>query len=180
MKGINETNKAKYKSISSMNIVIHKSPVLLAFKIIILEVLIELVYLIIGGIAFFLGQQLGYELRLVSPLTQLLLLVIQIGVLIFMLTRWGSETYEIQADEIIIKYGFLKRIEKAYPYRNMQSVIVRQTVIERLVGAGTVSVFVPTLGAELLFTEVPDPKVFAEGIKKAMPDTGNSQFILRK
>lgn len=163
-----------------MNVLIHKSPVLLAFKIIFLELLIELVYLVVVGVTQLLGEQLGYELRLVSPLTQLILLPIQIGVLVFMLTRWSSETYEIQDEELIMRYGVLKRTEKAFPYRNMQSVIVRQSAIERLVGAGTVSIFVPTLGTDLVFSEVPNPKEFAESIKKAIPDTGNSQFVMRK
>ena len=163
-----------------MNLLIHKSPVLLAFKIIFLEVLIEVVYLAIGALAYLIGQQFNYELRLISPFTQLLLLPLQIGVLVWMLARWSSETYEIQEDELIMRYGVMKRIEKAYPYRNMQSVIVRQSFIERLVGAGTVSVFVPTLGTDLLFTEVPNPKSFAESIKKVIPDAGNSQFIVRK
>jgi len=154
--------------------------VLLAFKIIFLEVLIEVVYLAIGALAYLIGQQFNYELRLISPFTQLLLLPLQIGVLVWMLARWSSETYEIQEDELIMRYGVMKRIEKAYPYRNMQSVIVRQSFIERLVGAGTVSVFVPTLGTDLLFTEVPNPKSFAESIKKVIPDAGNSQFIVRK
>ena len=163
-----------------MNVVIHKSPVLLAFKIIILEVLIELVYLVLSAFTQFLGQQFNYEVRLFSPLTQLLLLPFQIGVLVWMLTRWSSETYEIQEEELIMRYGVLQRVEKAYPFSNMQSVIVRQSVLERLVGAGTVSVFVPTLGTDLFFTEVPNPQRFAESIKKAIPDAGNSQFILKK
>ncbi len=163
-----------------MNVVIHKSPVLVAYKIIILEILIEFVYLVIGGLAQLLAEQTDSDLRLISPFTQLLLLPIQISVLVFMLIKWASETYEIREDELIMKYGVLKRTEKAYPYRNMQSVIVRQTFMERLVDAGTVSVFVPTLGTELLFTEVPNPKGFAEGIKKAIPDAGNNQFIMRK
>lgn len=78
-----------------------------------------------------------------------------------------------------MKYGILKRTEKAYPYRNMQSVIVRQSLLERFVGAGTVSVFVPTLGTDLVFSEVPNPKQFAASIKKSIPDIGNSQFIVR-
>lgn len=163
-----------------MNPITHKSPVLLAFKIIILELLIELVYLLVGAAAQLLGEQMGYELRLVSPATQLLLLPIQIGVLVFMLARWSSETYEIRDKEVVMRSGILKRIEKAFPYRNMQSVIVRQSVLERLVGAGTISVFVPTLGTDLLFTEVPNPQQFAESIKKAIPDTGNSQLIMRR
>lgn len=163
-----------------MNIVIHKSPVLLAFKIIILELLIEFVYLVVGALAQILTQQTSSELNLISPFTQLLLLPVQIGVLIFMLTKWSSETYEIQGEELVMRYGVLKRTEKAYPYRNMQSVIVRQSVLERLIGAGTVSVFVPTLGTDLVFTEVPNPQEFAESVKKAIPDSGNSQFILRK
>lgn len=163
-----------------MNNTIHKSPVLLAFKIVILEVLIEVVYLAFTAILSMLAQQFGYELRLLSPLTQILLLPVQIGVLIYMLTKWSSETYEIQADELIMNYGVLKRTSKAYPYRNMQRVTVSQSLIERLVGAGSVSVFVPTLGTELVFLEVPNPNQFAERIKQAIPDAGNSQFIMRK
>ncbi len=163
-----------------MQSIIHKSPVLLAFKIIILEVLIEFTYLAITATAQSLGQQLGYDLRLISPLTQLLLLPAQVGVLIWVLVKWSSETYEIRDEELIMRHGVLKRIEKAYPYNNMQSVIVRQSILERLVGAGTVSVFVPTLGTDLVFSEVPNPKSFAENIKKAIPDAGSSQFIMRK
>lgn len=166
--------------VTSMQTTVHKSPVLLAFKIIILELLIELLYLLIGGIAQALGQQLGYDFKFISPITQLLLLPVQIGVLIAMLMRWSSETYEIRDEELVMKYGVLKRIEKAYPYRNMQSVIVRQSVVERLVGAGTITVFVPTLGTDLVFSEVPNPQQFADSIKKAIPDTGNSQFVIRK
>ncbi len=163
-----------------MNLIIHKSPILLAFKIIVLELLIELAYLLIVSTAQVLGEQLGYDLRLISPFTQLLLLPVQIGVLVFMLLKWSGETYEIQDEELIMRAGVLKRTEKGYPYRNMQSVIVRQSIVERLVGAGTVSVFVPTLGTNLVFSEVPNPKQFAESIKKSIPDEGNSQFIMRK
>ena len=163
-----------------MQTIVHKSPVLLAFKIIILELLIELLYLLIGGIAQIIGQQLDYDIRFISPITQLLLLPVQVGVLIWMLMRWSSETYEVRNEELIIKQGVFNRIEKAYPFRNMQSVIVQQSAIERLVGAGTVSVFVPTLGADLVFSEVPNPKQFAENIKKAIPATDSSQFILSK
>jgi len=164
----------------TLNVTVHKSPILLAFKIIALEVLIELIYLVLSALAYFIAQQLNYEVRLFSPLTQLLLLPFQIGVLVWMLTRWSSETYEVQKEELIMRYGVLRRVEKSYPYKNMQSVIVRQSFLERLVGAGTVSVFVPTLGTDLLFAEVPNPQKFAESIKKAIPDSGNNQFIMRK
>jgi len=163
-----------------LNVIIHKSPVLLAFKIIFLEVLIELIYLMFSAFAYFIGQQLNYDVRLFSPITQLLLLPLQIGVLVWLLLRWSSEIYEVQQEELIMRYGVLQRVEKAYPYRNMQSVIVRQSFLERLVGAGTVSVFVPTLGTDLVFSEVPNPKQFAESIKKAIPNADNSQFIMSK
>lgn len=165
---------------TDISTIIHKSPVLLTFKIIILEVLIELLYLVISGLAQLIGQQFDYNIRLISPLTQLLLLPVQISVLVFLLTKWSGETYEIQKEEIIIRSGILKRTEKAYPFRNMQSVIVRQSILERLVGAGSVSVFIPTLGTDLVFFEVPNPHKFAEQIKEATPDQFNSQFIMRK
>lgn len=158
----------------------HKSPVLLAFKIIILELIIELAYLTFSALAYAIGQELNIEIRLLSPLVQLTLLPLQIGVLVWMLMKWSSETYEIQSEELIVRSGIANKVEKAYPYNNMQSVIVRQSVLERFVGAGTVSVFVPTLGTELYFDEVPNPKQFAESIKKSIPSAENAQFILRK
>lgn len=163
-----------------MNIVVHKSPFLLAYKIILLELLIELVYLGVTSFVQLFGEQLNFDITSVSPVTQILLLPLQIGVLVYMLARWSNETYEIQAEELIISQGVFARSERAYPYRNMQSVIVKQSLLERIVGAGTVTVFVPTLGTDLLFTEVPNPKQFAEAIKKSIPDSEGSQFIMRK
>lgn len=161
-------------------ILIHKSPILLAIKIILLEILIELTYLVITGLAQIISQQTGFEIPFISPLTQLLLLPLQLAVLVTILIRWASETYEIQGKELIVRQGVFNRVERAYPYNNMQSVIVKQSVIERLIGAGTISVYVPTLGKELVFSEVPDPKLFAEKLKEAIPYSEKSQFIMRK
>lgn len=158
----------------------HKSPVLLAFKIILLELLIELVYLFASALAQLIGQQFGAEFKLFSPIAQLALLPAQIGVLVWMLIRWSNETYEIRNQEVVVRSGIVNQVEKAYPFTNMQSVIVRQSALERLVGAGNASVFVPTLGKELVFTEVPNPKQFAENIKKSIPDESGAQFILKK
>lgn len=163
-----------------MSMQIYKSPFLLALKIIALEVLIEFVYLIIGILIQVSAEMLGYELRLISVFTQLLLLPVQIGILVFMLAKWSSETYEIHDEELVIRSGILKREERSYPYKNMQSVIVRQSILDGIAGAGTVSVFVPTLGTDLIFSEVPNPKRFAEHIKKSIPNLGAHQFILKR
>lgn len=163
-----------------MRTIIHRSPVLFGFKIIILEILVELVYLVVTGLLQFFAQQLNYELNFISPLTQVILLPLQIAILVIMVMRWSNETYEIMDAELIVREGVFKRIEKAYPYNNMQSVIVRQSIFERIVGAGTVSVFVPTLGKDLIFSEVPNPKQFAESIKKAIPYSEKNQFIMSR
>jgi len=134
----------------------------------------------VAGLLQFFAQQLNYELNFISPLTQVILLPLQIAILVIMLMRWSNETYEIMDAELIVREGVFKRIEKSYPYNNMQSVIVRQSIFERMIGAGTVSVFVPTLGKDLIFSEVPNPKQFAESIKKAIPYSEKNQFIMSK
>jgi uncharacterized membrane protein YdbT with pleckstrin-like domain len=163
-----------------MNTIIHRSPAVVVFKIIFLEILIELVYFFVMGVAQILEQQTGFSIRLLSPITQFLLLPIQIWILIFMLTKWSIETYEIRDDEIMIRHGILNRTEKSYPYRNMQSVIVRQKFFERLVGVGTVAIYVPTLGTDLVFNELSSPQKFADKVKNAIPDEGQSQFLIKK
>lgn len=163
-----------------MQTIIHKSPVLLAFRIISLELLAELIYLLVGAGANLLANKLNYEIHLISPLTQLLLLPIQVWILVVILLKWSYETYEIREEELIIRSGVLRRTEQAYPYRNMQSVIMRQSLFERMIGAGTITIYVPTLGKDLIFSEVPSPKAFAESIKKVLPHPDKGQFIMRR
>jgi uncharacterized membrane protein YdbT with pleckstrin-like domain len=160
--------------------VVHKSPVILAIKIIVLEILIELIYLLIGGILFLISQQMGSEYRFISPITQILLLPLQIGVLAYMLIKWSGETYEILEDEVVVKSGIFKSTEKSYQFRNMQTVVIRQTFMEKIIGAGTVSVFVPTLGTDLVFIEVPNPRSFADAIKRSIPQEEQGKYLLAR
>jgi len=164
----------------SVNTIIHKSSVLLAFKIILLELILELTYLMItNGAKLIFGNSQG-GLSFISPLGQLLLLPMQILILVLLLMRWSTETYEIRGEEIIIKTGILKRTEISYPYKNMQSVIVRQSILERIFRAGSISVFVPTLGKDIIFHEVANPRKFAENIKESIPPSEKSQYIMSK
>lgn len=160
--------------------VIHRSPVILALRIVFLEIMIEIVYLSLGFLFALIARELGYNMRFISPITQLLLLPIQIAVLFIMLMRWARETYEIHEKEVVIKTGIFRISEQAFPYNNMQSVKIRQSFLERIIGAGTVSVFVPTLSKDLVFFEVPNPHGFAEIIKKALPYPEKGQYIMRR
>ena len=120
------------------------------------------------------------EYSIVSPTTQFILLAFQTLVLLIILAKWNGETFELSNDELVIHEGVFSRSQKTYPYNNMQSVIVSQTFLERLINAGTVSVFIPTLGRDIVFREIPSPYQFAEKIKSAIPYAGKSQFLLRK
>jgi uncharacterized membrane protein YdbT with pleckstrin-like domain len=155
-----------------MQDVIKRSVPLLGFKIILLEVIFEGLYFIVRGLVDFAEDNLSINLSFLPSIAQLLILILQIAVLIYLLLKWANEYY-------ILKEGILQKQEKAYSFNNMQSVIVRQGLLSRLLRSGTVAVYIPTLGQELEFTDIPHPKEFAERIKKSLPYPGKGQFVFR-
>lgn len=161
-----------------MSISIRKSPILLAIKIISLELLVEIIYLTFGIIFRFIAQQAGNDGDIVSLFTQILLLPLQLYILVALLLKWASEEFEITDKEIIIKHGVIKKESKSYLFINMQSLKVTQTAFERIAGAGTISIHLPTLRQDLVLGEIPSPQKVADDLKKKLPDHDDSQQII--
>jgi uncharacterized membrane protein YdbT with pleckstrin-like domain len=162
-----------------MQDVIKRSVPLLGFKIILLEVIFEGLYFIVRGLVDFAEDNLSINLSFLPSIAQLLILILQIAVLIYLLLKWANEYYILKEGEVVLVKGILQKQEKAYSFNNMQSVIVRQGLLSRLLRSGTVAVYIPTLGQELEFTDIPHPKEFAERIKKSLPYPGKGQFVFR-
>ena len=123
---------------------------------------------------------MNIELIIVKFLAVILELIIAISIFVWLMMKWVNEGYLLLEDEVIVKSGIVSQQEKSYPYNNMQSVIVKQGFLGRWLNYGDVRVFIPTLGEELVFQEVPNPGIFAEKLKKSLKYPDKGQYIIRK
>lgn len=159
---------------------VRRSIKLFIMRLILLEILLELVYFFITGLVEVAERSNGVDWRGVPQIVQVLLLMCQLSLLAYLWFKWSSEYYIIKVSEVVTVTGILQKQERAYPYNNIQSVTVHQGVLSRILNTGTVVIYIPTLGQELEFTDVDDPKKIADKIKEALPYPSKGQFILRK
>lgn len=162
--------------------IIRKSLILFVIRLVLIEVLFELIYL---------GWRFGIDLLPLADSTKLsfhfitstLFIIItffQILSLILLVSRWINNYYEVQHDELIVWTGFWGRKGKSYQYANIQSITVEQGFFARLCGYGNVRVYIPAFGQDIIFSEVPKPYAFIELIKQRMPKASNQQIVFRQ
>lgn len=161
-------------------VIYHRSPAYLALRIIVLEAAFEILYLMVRFGFETLGKNLGFATDWFGPVTQLIVFVLQILLLIYLLVRWSSDTFELRESEIVVRTGIAPRREVAYSYNNMQSITVTVSILGRILGAGQVSAYVPTLGSDIIFAEMSRPHDFAAALKQALPYSGKNQFIVKR
>lgn len=162
--------------------IIRKSFILLIFRIIVAELLLESIYVAwrIGIYMIPISPELQSTLNIWTTVLFVIITVIQLILLVVILLRWLNEYYELQRDEIIVWNGVLTRKGRSYPYTNIQSISVDQDILGRLFNYGTVMIYVPALGQELHFEEVPKPYEFIEIIKNNIPKAEGNNIIIRK
>lgn len=61
----------------------------------------------------------------------------------------------------------------AYPYLN-------QGILERLFNYSTVSVYIPILGYDLHFVEIPNPQKFIKTIKDRNSNTKEEKYLFKR
>lgn len=154
--------------------VTRKSPVLL---------LMRLAVVVLTTLAFYI------LLRVLLPVDQggfdvdtfevfLIFTVIQFVLGAYVLLRWVMETYEIHAEDIHHNRGILFRKEETYPYNNMQSITCTQSPLGRIYHYGEVRLYIPTLGRDLVFSEVPHPHHFIHTVRHILPYPDQHRFII--
>lgn len=164
-------------------IVIRKSAMLFVLRIILLELLFEIIYLSWRSLIHFLPFSLEtvVTLNFISIIVFLILVtVIQNIFLIFIALGWVNDYYEIRADEVVHITGTLSKTEKAYPYRDIQSITIHQDFFGRLFNYGSVHLFIPALGYDLNFNEISNPAKFVELIKNANPKLESERYLFRR
>lgn len=148
-------------------IVIKRSGALLVFRLVMIEVALELAYL---------AAHLGFDH--VPSGVFIAVITLQVVALVWLLIHWVSVTYEIHQDEVVHRGGILFRKTYAYPYNNVQSLKVIQSPLGKMLHYGRVELYIPTLGQTLRFDEIPNPDAFAHMVRHAIPYAEKRQFIV--
>lgn len=149
-----------------------RTPILLMLRSLLALFLIEVVY-----VGFRVAGS-GLDLNSSSVGFFLLFAAAQLVALAVITLHWYFDTYEIHHDDLHHNSGVLFRKERTYPYSNIQTITCRQSPLGRIYHYGDVSIFIPTLGRELTFKEVPHPHHFIRTIRDIMPYPERSRFIL--
>lgn len=160
---------------------IRRSTYTLLFKIVLAEVLTEIVYLGLGAVITYVGNSSpGINVEQLRFSLGVLMTMIGLGLFIIIVTLWINEGISVDNEEITYKNGVLNSKVSTYPYANIQRVTVEQSVLGKMFNFGTITLYTPLLGQDLVFHEMPSPHELATSIKQKLNKPDREQFLIRR
>lgn len=120
------------------------------WKRLVVPVLVLLV--VAAGYGFLLAQVADGTIRLVVAVVALLLLLWRVGV---PLLRWRSTLFVITTRRVVLREGVLRRSGRDVPMSRVNDVTFSHTLLERLLGCGTLVVESAGERGQVVLTEVP-------------------------
>ena len=159
---------------------VRRSPAGLVFKIIFFELLLEIVYLLLSITLVEVRDSIEQSYESARLILSLIFVILAISVVVFLVTNWISEGYYLKKNELILKRGMISKTEVSYPYANMQSVRVNQSLLGRIFNYANISIYIPTLGKDIIFSEISNPNQFADKLKSHIPYPESNQFLIRR
>jgi hypothetical protein len=164
-------------------IVIRKSVAVFTIRVIILELVFEIIYLTWRTLIHFLPFSLETIVTLNAAsivIFLILVTVIQNIFLVYIALHWVNDYYEFRTKDIAHFKGILGKTKQSYQYRDIQSITIQQSIWGRLFNYGNVIMYIPMLGQSIHFSEVPDPSKFVNFLKSLQPDTESPRVIMQR
>lgn len=161
--------------------IIRRSTTVLLFKIIVAEIITEVFYLSISAlISFAAYSAVGINAEPLRLATNLIMTTIGVSLFAIIVIMWMSEGLSIDKEEITYRQGVLNSTMSTYPYTNIQRVTVQQSFIGKFLNFGTINLYSPVLGQDLVFHEMPSPHELARTIKNNLNKPDREQFLIKK
>ncbi len=167
-------------------LIFRKSPFLLITKILILELIINLLYLLFRiPKTLILPELISAEnilfLNEVGLVYFLGLSVLEVFFIIKITLDWGSEEFEIRDESLIHRKGILNVKENIYSIRNLGSTNIRQNFLGKIFNYGTITITSPILKYDIILNDVHNPKkILAELEDNIENSLKNPQIIKRR
>lgn len=161
--------------------IVRRSTTVLLFKIILAEILTEIIYLTMSALITLVADSTGgVNIEPLRLATNLVMTTVGIGLFATIVIMWISEGLSVDKDEIIYRHGVLNSTISTYPYANIQRVTVQQSFIGKFLNFGTINLYSPVLGQDLVFHEMPSPHELARTIKLNLNKPDREQFLIKK
>lgn len=143
---------------------------------------IQLVTLLSFVFIFFISSTL---LEGIGGLVFVILIFMIVATNLFLSTLfyidWKTKFYEIRPSAIVEKRGVLFRREEIYSCSNIEEIILRQGIIERIFGFGTIRMYDPSLRQSIYLKNIKSPYRYQEILSKRFQNSdssGSSRVIL--
>jgi hypothetical protein len=142
---------------------IRKSIFILIGKIIAVQVVIVLLYLLIRLSKYWFLRQVFtdnnyHDLNFwLGIIVFTVLLLLQTVVLMAIVLEWFYEYYEVRSDLIVHTKGVLRKKEDIYSLKTVEAGSVTQSFIAKICNFGTIEVYSPVLQSKYYLNDVPDP-----------------------
>jgi membrane protein YdbS with pleckstrin-like domain len=169
----------KVAQVASRPFIIRKSGIVLALRLIGLELIFSLIYtfLLIPSI-FITNPDLQ---SLVTSLSLLIFALIILGKLAFtimLVLRWINNFYEVRPQEksLIHHQGIFTNIEDAVSLETVQEFTVKQGVLGRYFHYGDIVLFSPALKKQITLYQIGQPTKYVELLKGVKQISGKAGF----
>lgn len=108
------------------------------------------------------------------------IVVLAVGTALYATLRWQYEYYIVRKDNIHHVRGILYRREKDYACNNIESMTIRQNILGRIFGYGTIEMYDPALKRKIILYNINNPQKYKKIFEKIFmnEDPSKSRFII--
>jgi len=148
---------------ASSALIIRKSVAVLISKVLMLQLVVMLLYLLLRLTKYWFLRQIFtdnnyHDLNFwLGIIIFVVILILQTITLVAVVLEWFFEYYEVRKDLIIHTKGVLRKKEDIYSLKTVEAGNVNQSFMGKLLNFGTVQVYSPVLQSEYFLRDIPDP-----------------------
>jgi len=91
--------------------------------------------------------------------------------------KWASNYFVLRPGEVVFRKGIANSKEERYSIESSVSVTTDQSFLGRIFKFGTIKIFNPALGHDIVLRDIPKPEYYAELLRRAK-DAQGGVFML--
>lgn len=148
-------------------LVFRESVVLIAIRLIMVELLFGLTIVLSTSLFSLLGTLL--QTSNTFALNSIILVTIFISnivFVVFIILKWGSEFIELTQDSLIKHKGILNKTEEKYACNFVETITIEQSMLGIMFNYGTIELYDPALKERIYLVNIASPKKYREIIEK--------------
>jgi uncharacterized membrane protein YdbT with pleckstrin-like domain len=165
--------------------VFRQSHVILAIKLLLLEVVLFLLYLVIRVPKTLLVISIASQDTLaianwIGIIWFLIITLFELSIAVVVILQWASEEYEIEEGLLYHRRGVFQRSEEGFSLRELGSATLNQTLMGRILGYGTIRFYSPIVKQEFYLHNIHNPQEKLSLIENALKEKISGRIIPRR